>query len=595
MRNGLVVASPARAEEAERAARWLASQGGRLEVLGDAGSPAWLAVVHDGGPVLEVGRDGRRVGVRIGDPTASPWAVLDGDPPAHTVAAVIDPEHGRAVVGSGPGNLRLFGHEDPSGWLVTTSVGALVEGLGERAALDRSYEDFQLGFGFLPDDRTMFAGVRSLARPGCIALAGPPLAGPSGDAPRPGAAEPVPPPDGPHGVADLLLEVLDEQSRGVDHVGVLLGGFDSALVAAGLHRLGKRVSTFTFHFDDDRFNQRHVEEAVGAAAADHHPVPITAEVIGDALARFPELVNQPGAQPHYQIQTIVAASAARAAGVERLFSGDGCDAVFLAYPTVNTRSAASQGLGRVPSPVLRASLRALSLRSVDDRLGHVARVGRSSLRAALLGGAASHHLPTQYLDDVALRRLSPTPRPVQDETIAEIRRRLATATGATDPVRLAFDGNAIAGHSLAKVEGATLVSGLDIHSPYTTTSFRESIAQMPPELVRPAGRLAAAEGKPVLQQAAVDSGLLPPSVVEQRKQAPTMAPIDEWFSGPLRGQVTDLLMELPFEVDLAAVDVILRRKRAEDVYRQRLTLSNHAFQAIGLLTSYAAFARLVRR
>jgi hypothetical protein len=75
------------------------------------------------------------------------------------------------------------------------------------------------------------------------------------------------------------------------------------------------------------------------------------------------------------------------------------------------------------------------------------------------------------------------------------------------------------------------------------------------------------------------------------KQSPSTSPIDGWYAGPLRGVVDDLLAGLPFEYDRAYVDEILAPKRAEQVFRERVSLGRQAHQVIGLLCSYAAFAR----
>lgn len=595
MRNGIIAASIERRAEAERAAEWMARLGGRVVPITDSNDACWVAVVTDGGPAVDVLRGTGPRGVSIGPGRTTPQQMLEGrQAPLHTVAAAVDESGKRCVVGAGVGNLRLFVHDDAQGKLVSTSVGALVTGLGDRAELDRSYEDFQLGFGFLPDERTLFRGVSSLPRPCLNSVVGD-TPQPTGPRPTSEGDSEVVVPDDAEGIADLLLEILDEVTAGIDHVGVLLGGFDSALVAAGLHHIGKQVSTFTFEFGDECYNQRHVAEVVAASAADHHPVPITADVIGRSLAHLPEMVNQPGAQPHYQVQTIVAAAAARDAGVERLLSGDGCDALFLAYPTVNTRAAAAQAAAKLPQWVSRAGLALLSSHIMDHRLGHVARVARSTLRAALLHPPANQHLPTQYMDNITLERLDRGSRPSQAETISAIRARLADEVRHLDDVQRAFDGNSLAGHSQSKVEGAVLRSGLTIRSPYTHPKFRSAIARLPRHLTRPEGRLARAEGKPILQRAALEAGLLPRVVVEQPKQAPTLAPLDEWFAGPLRGQVMDMLADLPFDVDLDVVSEILRPKRAEDLYRRKVALSRHIFQAIGLLASYSAFARLAPR
>lgn len=493
---------------------------------------------------------------------------------------------GTAVATTGEGNQRLFRLASADGPIFSSHVGALAAAAGSDLRLDRSLEDFLLGFGFLPDRRTTFDGIVALPAPGRFSLAtGDAIDGAESAAPL---VEPSPHDD----LAELVCEVVDEQAGDAKTVGVLLGGFDSALVAAALHRTGRKVKTFTFAFDEAGFAQKNIPAAVAAAGAEHHPVMITPERLGDALLRLPARLNQPSPQPHYQLQTILAAEEARDAGAEVVFTGDGCDALFAAYPTVNTRAAAGRSLERLPVPVRRAALRALSPAAVERRLGHVARVGRSAIRASMLDGVAGRHLPTQYLDDIALDRLRRGDNPAQSETVASIRERLADATGLVDPARLAVNGNSMTGQSSSKVEGAVASTGLGVVSPFTHPRFRAAVAALPETEQRPEGSLAAAEGKPALQRASERAGLLPKAVIYQPKQSPTEAPVDQWFAGPLRPVVDELFAGLPFEVDPDHLDEILRPKKAEDLYRSRVTLSRHTYQAIGLLASYGAFTRL---
>ena len=55
-----------------------------------------------------------------------------------------------------------------------------------------------------------------------------------------------------------------------------------------------------------------------------------------------------------------------------LFWRDGCDAVFLGYPTVSQRARLVQWLSRVPAPIASAGHTLLSTPTADRRLGHVA-------------------------------------------------------------------------------------------------------------------------------------------------------------------------------------------------------------------------------
>jgi hypothetical protein len=373
---------------------------------------------------------------------------------------------------------------------------------------------------------------------------------------------------------------------------VLLGGFDSALVASGLRRLGHDVDCYTFGFGDRAYEQRNAELVASSIGAQHAWVPFTADVIGDLLLRFDEVVNQPGAQPHYQLHTVHTSAVIAADGHTDIFNGDGCDAAFLGYPTVNRRARIVERLGTVPAPVRHATLRVLGRPGVERHLGHVDRMARAFLGSLDLPSAAQGHLPTRYLDDAALARMR-RDRPPQSEPVRETRCRLAEPVRSLDRTRLAFHGNGLTGQSKAKVEGAVAASGCAQFSPFLDPRLKAFVGALPLEMLRPPGSSAGSPGKAVLVEMVREHGLLPEAVITMPKQSPVDSPIDRWYAGPLRGVVGELLDGLPFPYDRQYVDEILAPKWVEEQFRRRVSLGHHAFQAFGLLCSYGAFTRRV--
>ena len=587
--NVLTAATPGLDTAVERALAWATAAGATTVHRADTAAGT-VTIAGELGGAATFHPLGTGAAAGLGPHAAADIAATSPPtPPGDTVAVLLDER--RLTVHAGAGHQRLFTCELGEGRLFSTHVGALVAALDSAARTDRRHEDFLLGFGFLPDGRTPFRGLVAVERPSVLAFgADRATVTPRSDVVT---AEDEMPPSPSVDLADLLVDVVDEQAGGARTVGVLLGGFDSALVAAALHRTGRDVHTFTFSFREPGYVQHNIDAAVAAARATHHWVEFTPDVLGGALLDLPVRLNQPGPQPHYQLQTIIAGEAARDVGVDAIFTGDGCDALFAAYPTVNSRAAVTSRLQRIPASARRGALAILQRRAVERRLGHVARMGRSALTASLLPGVTGRHLPSQYLDDTALRRLRTDAAPEQTEPIDEIRRRLAADVPTDDASRLAHHGHGLTGQSQAKVEGLVSSTGRVVTSPFTHPRFRAEIASLPDAQRRPDGKLYGAEGKPVLQEAAERAGLLPPEVIYQPKQAPTEAPIDDWYAGPLRSTIVDLIADVPFDVDWTYVDEILRPKRAEDAYRRHIAVSRYAFHAIGLLSSYGAFTRMV--
>jgi len=505
---------------------------------------------------------------------------------ADLVLLSISDEYGLTAI-SGNGAHRFFKRRLPSGGTVLSTQIKTVAIAESPAAVDRAYEDFFLGFGFHPDNKTMFVGVDQLS---ALSVWNPDT----------GIEERLTLESGFREVQfdtgselmDLLFAATDRQSRGIDHCAVFLGGFDSALVCALLKELGKKVTGFTFDFGDDKYNQTNIDVVTDWLDIDHRWVPINESRILSGFNRLPSLLNAPGAQPHYQLHTVFAAEDVNHAGFQLALTGDGCDTIFLGYPSIYRRSTLMTRLKRMPVPVSWPMLGVLSMDSVDRLLGHVARTGRSALRAAALPYPAAGHLPTQYFDGVGLARLRVGESPPQHETLDEIRTRLAVGLDSLPPATLAFLGYSLTGSSRIKVDGSVMHTGVAQATPFKDPAVVRFANELPESSLRPEGDANRGLGKQYLIDRVIESGLLPAQVALQRKQSPSTSPIDNWYMGSLRDEILNQLEHLPFDWNRDYVENLLRPKGAEEWYRNRIALSPHALQVVGLLWSYAAFARL---
>jgi len=170
-----------------------------------------------------------------------------------------------------------------------------------------------------------------------------------------------------------------------------------------------------------------------------------------------------------------------------------------------------------------------------------------------------------------------------------VRARLADGLGGLDPVRLAFDGNAVVGQSRVKVDGAVAATGVAQSSPFRHSDVVRFVASMPQGFLRPDGEVASSSGKAVLVAMVRKYGLLPDTIVDQSKQSPSDAPVDGWYAGILRPRLEALLDHLPFGWDRRWLDDVLAPKWVEERYRERVSLAHHTFQVVGMLASYASF------
>ena len=555
---------------------------------------AWVAHVGGDRETLDVETLVDGVRLTYGCDAASPApssdheSLLDGVDDG--VAALVTPSG--TTVSCGRGHHQLFHTTLAGGGTAVGSGLHAVAAARDDLRIDRGHEDFALGFGFHPEGSTPYESVAALPAGHRHRMTG------SGITPA-GATEPARSDPGElpgsfdaavERLHELFMAAIERQTGGRRRHAVLLGGLDSALVATCLRRLGHEVDTYTFHFGQPRFEQRNATFLAEVIGAEHHLVRITPEGVMERLHDFALHYPGLGAQPHYQIHTLLGSEQIAADGHVRVFTGDACDSIFLGYPTVSARAALGQRLAVVPTPLASGLRRALASEVLADRLGHVARMARGTLDNLRLEMPARGHLPTRYLDEYELRRLRQgPPPPPQRASVDELRRRLAEPVTHLDPVRLAFHGNGLNRQSQAKVDGAVRATGVAQFSPYRDPSVRDFVTALPTEFLRPPGGDPRAAGKAVLVEMVRRHRLLPDAILDMPKQSPSDSPIDGWYAGVLRSEVHELLFHLPFAVDHAAVDAILRDKRTERWYRERVSLSHHAFQAIGLLCSYASF------
>jgi asparagine synthetase B (glutamine-hydrolysing) len=496
------------------------------------------------------------------------------------------------VIAAGRGNHKMFIHRVAEGEIMaSSSLSVLAYALRSTTSIDRSYEDFALGFGFLPGTHTPFSGIAAL--PAGTRY----VAATAHTETTTTSAIDVPAvtsfSDAIPELHDMFMKAVKEQAGNRTKHAVLLGGFDSMLVAATLRKLGHEVHTYTFSFSDTNFEQKNVAEFVTSLGITHHPVTITPQLIEQNLREFGSHFFQVGAQSHYQIHTLIASQYIARDGFDAIFNGDGCDAIFLSYPTVNRRASISQRVARAPGFIKEVALAPLRTTIAERYLGHVGRIIRSVLNNALLPDPACGHLPTQYLDSYALSQLRKGVQPQQAESMLALRLRLAEPTAQMDGPRRAFHGNGLTAQSKVKVDGAVSATGLPHFSPYLHPELRAFVTSLPIEYLKNQDDSPSANGKELLVAMVREYKLLPDLFIDQPKQSPVDSPVDLWYMTSLKEQVLEQLQDLPFEVNTKCLENILRNKRAENWYRNKVSIGHHTMQAIGLLASYASFNRIL--
>lgn len=514
---------------------------------------------------------------------------------------LVDGENDRLYLGRDAyGGPRVFYSESDDGVSFSTRLVDFSGPLAGRRSLDRSLEDFLLGFEFLPDDRTLAAGVKSVAKgvllswhngernerkiqpfdvePGLLDLAA------SGDEE-----------DVVSALHEAFVQSLKDQCPVEGKIGVLQGGFDSMLISSVLKGMGREVETFTFRYQEPGYTQEHVDEFQQLLKVRHNWVDIDAEVIRQGITNFAKHFNQPVGQPHYLIASAEAAKAMRQRGITHCLTGDGCDGLFLGYPTVFARA---RFIGRVSSikwflaPLIRL---AGSSAWLEKRLGHPYRFFRNIGRVLERPMPARGHIAACTIDQTALNFLR-TDHPSQEQQPEAILRDLASGLNGVEPLRLAYMGKGRVGLNAAKLEGISRLSGIPFSSPYLHPRMAAVAGCIPDRLNRPGDQEASGAGQDIgkyMFTRMVDRyELLPELFVHQRKMSPVTSPVDLWMWGSLRAELLNQMKNLPFaSVRDDYLRSLLMPKRAERWFRSKVGISRQVTQAAGLLATYADFAK----
>lgn len=515
----------------------------------------------------------------------------------HFSIFVFDKKANKTLVIRDPsGQNDVFYYQDGDTLLFSNKVRIIAEALGPDLELDRSYEDFFLIYGFYPEHRTMYKNVLALPKQSVL----------SNTKDKTSISEvpcTKPPTAGDIKSEDVLIEKLYEHivqatkdmlPTNEKKVAVLLGGFDSALVASLLKEQGKEVETFSFYYEDDKYNQAHTDTVADFLGIKHNWVKITDKTIQRGLEEFSYLFNQPTNWPSYVIQTAYLCDVIREKGFKYCYTGDGCDALFYGYPLTFKRAQVLSKIGALPNPMLSAMIKAAERPLLERTLGRPYQVGLGALRSAKRDEATRTLLTFRVFDELSLKQLR-SDRPPQAEPTEKVAARLAEHHKGKSVVGLGYEGKKMVSPNKNKMNGSADLSGLIIASPYMHYIVGSFAKTIPDELLRP-GESKVITGKYILSKMAEKKKLLPYEVIYQPKIGAADSPIEHWYQGPLRKAVDKQLDKLPFDYSKKYVNSLIRETRAEKAYGKLISKDTSSIvtlsHCISLLTTYAHYTNL---
>lgn len=488
------------------------------------------------------------------------------------------------------GNRRVYYKKDKVYCQVATNLKWLYSDEEKNIKLPETA--FFLSYGFLTNEKTIYPNVCSLSSTTTLTIS-------DGknllliDKPVPsGNSKTTIIDNEEEAIESLYIEfmaAIKRQLPSENKLAVLLGGFDSALIAAALVHMGKEVETFTFRFADPAYNQNHVEELAYQLGIKHTWVDITPEVMLKGLEEYPSLFNQPSDMAHYLIQTNHVFGQIRKEGFNYCFTGDGCDDLFIGYPTVYRRVKIFLWFKNLPTGLLRSIRKALTHTFIDDHLGYAGRMARNILLALSRKMPARGFVAHRIFDEYTLQRLSTVFPLSLEKNVEQNLEVLAEKHAPLTPVRLAFKGKAMVGSGRLKVEGSAMCNGIVIQSPYWDMQLRAFASRLDDALLRPPEKeKRSAIGKFVFVEMARKKQILPDEIIFQKKASPVTAPVDTWYSSSLQQQLFEYVNDAPFKVDKSYLKTVLKPKIMESLIRKR-TLGRYLYHPISLIATYSRF------
>ena len=425
--------------------------------------------------------------------------------------------------------------------------------------LDPHAVNAYLTFGYIPGERSIFAGVRRLL-PGhsmTYDLRANRLSFSAYWAP---SASLDPPNDVDADVLVSELEALLDDSvrlRMIADVpqGILLsGGVDSSLITAiAARHSSRRVKTFTVTFPGGGLydESAHAQKVAEHFGTEHHELPLPTAGL-DVLRKLAHHLDEPFADPSVLPTFLISQLTRRHVTVA--LGGDGGDELFGGYAWYRQGLTASKTLMRIPAPLRRIAARLAGSLPVGIR-------GRNFIRSQS-GDLCHYQVTTATMFEPELRRKLLSQAIVADlgnDLELPERERCARWPAVSDPMlqmSLLDLQTYLPDDILVKVDRASMAVALEMRAPLLDYRIIEFALRRVPSHLKVAD-----SGSRFLQRK-LARRLLPPSLDLDRKQGFVM-PIHEWLRGEW-GAATVEVMRSPLAsawIEPAVADDLLKGQR----------------------------------
>lgn len=406
-------------------------------------------------------------------------------------------------------------------------------------SLDRQALQLYLHFGYIPDPYSAFRELRKL-RPGTWLLFD------RQGRIRQGRYWRLPPPvlepdgrlDDEEATCEELRERFDEAVRcrlvaDVPLGALLSGGLDSSSVVASMARqTSEPVHTFSVGFHEREFSELGLARLVARKyGTNHREVVLEANSV-DLVPRIVKHFGEPFADSSAIPTWMVSEFAAR--HVKVVLTGDGGDELFAGYRSLQ-RVLRLAWLDRVPFPVRRAA------GWLSDRLPYAA-YGKNLLHLYSRGNGLERYFEdTILLHYVKQNLISPDWLLPGDPCLFRDLLPDGFLPGDADPLLAAcyFEATVqLAGDMLTKVDRMSMAHSLEVRCPMLDHRLAEYAMSVP---IR--WKIEPGTGKLIFRKAL--GGRLPEELLRAPKKGFSI-PLAQWFRGPLREMLWDLLTSRRF-------------------------------------------------
>ena len=355
-----------------------------------------------------------------------------------------------------------------------------------------------------------------------------------------GPSKPLPREEAVDGIRGLLHESVRLRLVSDVPFGIFLsGGADSsALAALASAEANRPIHTFTVTFDEAAFSEeRWAAETATRFGSVHHSVRVTGVEAGRDLPEALRAQDQPSGDG---LNTWLVSRAARREGLSMALSGLGGDELFAGYPNFRQFGRllkASRAASAIPAGMLSRLASWAAGPGAANRF-------RKGVAIAQAGGSptAVYEALRSHFTDAQIERLMPGPafRRIVADSGSNGR---ATAAGTTLPSDDAI--NAFSRFDLSRylrdrllrdTDSMSMASSLEVREPFLDHRLVDFVLSLPGYL-----KLGGAVNKPLLFDAVPEL----PREVGRRPKMGFVLPLPEWFRGPMKETMDEVLLGLP--------------------------------------------------